>query len=125
MMAYLIADSITKGIEIPLYENGQMWRDWTYVEDITDGVVLALDKPLGYDILNLGRGEPTLLKDFVEEIENQAGRKGSFKAMPMIAADVIKTYSNTSKAQRILGYNPQVSVQEGVQAFWNWYNQEN
>lgn len=121
MMAYLVADSITKGIEIPLYEGGEMWRDWTYVEDITDGVVLALDKPLGYEIINLGRGEPTKLKDFVELLESLAGKPGNFVHKPKIAADVVQTYSDTSKAKRLLGYDPTVSVVEGVTAFWEWY----
>lgn len=121
MMAYLVADSITKGKEVPLYENGQMYRDWTFVDDITDGVVLALDKPLGYEVINLGRGEPTLLKDFVEMLEELAGGKGNFVAKPKIAADVIRTYADTSKAERLLGYQPKVSVVDGVNAFWNWY----
>ncbi len=123
MMAYLVADSITKGIEIPLYEGGEMWRDWTYVEDITDGVVLALDKPLGYEVVNLGRGEPTLLKDFVGMLEKLAGQKGNFIHQPKISADVIRTYSDTTKAKQLLGYNPTVSVEEGVTAFWEWYQQ--
>ncbi len=124
MMAYLVADSITKGREIPLYEGGQMWRDWTYIEDITDGVVLALDKPLGYEIINLGRGEPTLLKDFVEMLERLAGEKGNFVEMPKISADVVNTYSDTTKANELLNYHPSVSVEEGVTAFWNWYKEQ-
>lgn len=121
MMAYLVLDSITNGTEIPLYDGGEMWRDWTYVDDITDGVVLALDKPLGYEVVNLGRGEPTKLKDFVEMLEMLAGSKGNFVIKPKIAADVVNTYSDTSKASRLLGYNPSVSVEEGVESFWNWY----
>lgn len=123
MMAYLVADSITKGVEIPLYEGGEMWRDWTYVEDITDGVVLALDKPLGYEIVNLGRGEPTKLKDFVELLEELAGKSGNFAHKPKISADVVQTYSDTSKAKQLLGYNPTVSVVDGVTAFCEWYRQ--
>ena len=60
MMAYLLADSITKGKRIPLYDGGQMYRDWTYVDDTVSGIVAALDRPLGYEIINLGRGEPVL-----------------------------------------------------------------
>lgn len=121
MMAYLIADSITQGTAVPLYEDGQMWRDWTYVDDITDGVVLALDKPLGYEVLNLGRGEPTLLKEFVGLIETLAGGKGNFIPKPRIAADVMRTYADIGKARRLLGYNPQISVADGVARFWDWY----
>ncbi len=121
MMAYLVAESITKGKPIPLYEGGRMWRDWTYVDDITDGIVLALDKPLGYEIFNLGRGEPVLLKEFVTLLEELAGAKGNFVEQPKSTADVIYTYADTTKAQHLLGYHPTVSVEQGVTAFWQWY----
>ncbi len=121
MMAYLVADSATKGKEIPIYNGGQMYRDWTFVEDITDGVMAALDRPLGYEIINLGRGEPTLLKDFVRLIESLAGRRANLVDRPKPAADVEMTFADISKAARLLGYDPKVSVEEGVAAFWEWY----
>ena len=121
MMAYLLADSITKGKQIPLYEGGQMYRDWTYVDDITDGVVAALDRPLGYEIINLGRGEPTLLKDFMEMIESLAGKKANVINKPKLPADFIRNEADITKARRLLNYNPRVSVEEGVRRFWEWY----
>lgn len=121
MMAYLLADSICKGREIPLYNGGEMWRDWTFVEDITDGVALALDKPLGYEIINLGRGEPVLLNDFVKTMEQLAGGEANLREAPKLSADVVRTYADISKARRLLGYDPQVSVPEGVRSFWEWY----
>ena len=117
MMAYLVADSITKGIQIPLYEGGQMFRDWTYVEDITDGVVAALDRQLGYEIINLGRGEPVLLKEFVEMLESLAGKKANVLSKPKLAADFVRNEADISKARRLLGYDPQISVAEGVRSF--------
>lgn len=123
MMAYLIADSITKGVQVPLYNGGEMYRDWTYVDDITDGIVAAIDHPLGYEIINLGRGEPTLLKDFVGLLEELAGGKGNFVVQPKVPADVVYTYADTSKARQLLAYNPTVSVAQGVTAFWEWYRQ--
>jgi len=121
MMAYLVADSITKGIQIPLYNGGNMYRDWTYVDDIVSGVVAAVDRPLGYEIINLGRGETTLLKDFVKLLEELAGKKANLINKPMIAADFAKNLADISKARRLLGYDPQVSVPEGVARFWEWY----
>jgi len=121
MMAYLLAESVTKGEQIPLYNNGEMYRDWTYVEDITDGVVAAIDRPLGYEIINLGRGEPTLLKDFVRLIEQLSGRQANLVSKPKHVADVITTYADIGKATALLGYQPRVSVREGVEAFWRWY----
>jgi UDP-glucuronate 4-epimerase len=121
MMAYLLADSITKGIQIPLYDNGQMYRDWTYVDDITDGVVAAVDRPLGYEIINIGRGEPTLLRDFVDMIEQLAGKKANLISKPKLAADFVRNQADITKARQLLGYDPKVSVAEGVKNFWDWY----
>jgi UDP-glucuronate 4-epimerase len=121
MMAYLVADSVTKGRQIPLYEGGMMWRDWTFVDDITDGVAAALERPLGYEIINIGRGEPTLLKDFVEMIEALAGQKANVVHKPKLAADFVRNEADISKARRLLDYDPKVSVAEGVKAFWDWY----
>lgn len=121
MMAYLLAESVTRGTEIPLYNGGEMYRDWTFVDDITDGAVAAIDRPLGYEIINLGRGKPTLLKDFVRLVERLAGRSANLVDKPKHVADVVTTYADTSKAAELLGYKPRVSVAEGVEAFWRWY----
>lgn len=121
MMAYLVAESVAKGIQIPLYDGGQMYRDWTFIDDITDGVVAALDRPLGYEIINLGRGEPTLLKDFVALIETLGGRPANVVHKPRLAADFVKNQADISKARRLLAYAPKVSVDEGVRRFWGWY----
>jgi UDP-glucuronate 4-epimerase len=98
-----------------------MYRDWTYVEDITDGVVAALDRPLGYEIFNIGRGEPVLLAEFVSLLERLAGGKANTIEKPKLAADVTRTYADVGKARRMLGYQPKVSVEEGVTAFWEWF----
>jgi UDP-glucuronate 4-epimerase len=123
MMAYLLADSVMKGKEIPLYDNGQMYRDWTFVDDTVSGIVAALDRPLGYEIINLGRGEPVLLKDFVEIVEELSGRKANVVPTPRLAADFVRNEADISKARRLLDYNPSVSVAEGVRRFWEWYQQ--
>ncbi len=124
MMAYKVLDSIFTGRQIPYYNQGQMHRDWTYVEDTIAGVVAAVDRPLGYEILNLGRGEPVLLADFVGLLEKLAGRKANLDPQPMQPADVAYTYADISRARRLLGFSPQVSVQEGVARFWNWYRDQ-
>jgi UDP-glucuronate 4-epimerase len=121
MMPYLVADSIMKGKEIPLYEGGQMYRDWTYVDDITDGVMAAIDRPLGHEVINLGRGSPTLLKDFVQMIEDLAGKNANVVVKPKPAADVITTFADISKAAELLDYDPKIPVIKGVAAFWQWY----
>lgn len=121
MMAYLLADSIAKGREIPLYDGGQMYRDWTFVEDIVSGIVAALDRPLGYEIINLGRGEPVLLKDFVEIMEELSGKQANVVSTPRLAADFVRNEADISKARRLLDYSPGVSVTDGLHKFWEWY----
>jgi UDP-glucuronate 4-epimerase len=123
MMAYKVADNIFFGRDVPLYNNGQMHRDWTYIDDIVQGVIAAIDRPLGYEVINLGRGEPVLLANFVRLIEELTGRKANLVPAPMPEADIPYTYADISKARRLLGYNPTTSVQEGVARFLEWYQE--
>ncbi len=122
MMPFLVADSIAKGREIPLYNGGEgLYRDWTFVDDITDGLVAALERPLGYEIFNLGRGEPVAVKEFLAVFEELAGSRARLVHQPLPASDIPYTYANIEKARSLLDYHPKISVREGVQAFWDWY----
>lgn len=123
MMPGLLAESLFYGKTVPLYE-GDMRRDWTFVDDIVSGVVLALYKPLGYEIINIGRGEPQPLSEFIRVMEEVSGKRAVLEPQPKLAADVYVTYADISKARRLLGFNPAVSVQEGVERFWSWYQAE-
>ncbi|HTP29354.1 MAG TPA: SDR family NAD(P)-dependent oxidoreductase [Anaeromyxobacteraceae bacterium] len=120
MMAFKVLDSIFTGREIPLFD-GDMVRDWTYVEDIARGIVAALDLPLGYEIINLGHGHPTRLHDFVEAIERLAGRKANLVPTPRQESDAFATGADIGKARRLLGFEPQVSLDEGVERLFRWY----
>jgi UDP-glucuronate 4-epimerase len=121
MMAYKVLDSIFHGLTVPLYRDGQMHRDWTYVEDIVSGITAAADGTTGYEIINLGRGEPVLLADFVHFIEQLAGRPARLVSAPMPETDISYTSADISKARRLLGYDPKTSVREGVARLWEWY----
>jgi len=121
MMAYKVLDNIFTGCEVPLYNHGNMHRDWTYVDDIVSGLVAAVDHPMGYEILNLGRGEPVHLVDFVKGIEHLVGRSAHLVPAPMLDADIAYTFADISKTRKLLGYDPQTSVPEGVAKFWAWY----
>ena len=121
MMAYKVLDSIFTGREIPLYGAGEMLRDWTYVEDIARGIVAAVDKPLGFEIINLGRGQPVRLREFIEAMEGLAGRKANLVPAPRVESDAFATGADISKARRLLGFEPRVSVREGVERLYTWY----
>jgi UDP-glucuronate 4-epimerase len=124
MMAYKVLDSIFSGQQLPLYEGGQMYRDWTYVSDTVAGVVAAADHQVGFEVINLGRGEPVLLLDFVHRIEELAGRRARFITTPKLGSDASATHADIGKARQLLGYAPKVSFNEGVSRFWNWYQQQ-
>lgn len=121
MMAYKVADSISFGKDVPIFNNGQMHRDWTYVDDIVEGILAAAQRPLGYELINLGRGQPVLLADFVRLIEELAGRKAKLIAAPKPGSDVPSTHADIAKASRLLGYQPKTSIETGIAAFWRWY----
>src|SRR5262249_44688805 len=112
MMAFQVLDHLFFGKRVTMFEGGKMYRDWTFVEDIAAGVVAAANRPLGYEVINLGRGEPTLLGDFVHVIEDLAGKKADLATGPMPKADISYTYADVTKARKLLGYAPRVSVKE-------------
>jgi UDP-glucuronate 4-epimerase len=121
MMAYKVLDSIFTGREIPLFGGGEMLRDWTYVEDVARGIVAALDRPLGYEIINLGRGHPIRLREFIDVMEELAGRKANLVPAPRVESDALATGADITKARRLLGFEPRVTVREGVERLYQWY----
>jgi UDP-glucuronate 4-epimerase len=123
MAIFKFTDKILNGEEIEVYGHGNMMRDFTYVDDIVSGIVSALDKPFSFEIFNLGRGEPVLLMDFIDAIEHHTDTSAKKSFLPMQPGDVSKTYADTSKAKKMLGYNPQTSLDEGVGNFVDWYRQ--
>jgi UDP-glucuronate 4-epimerase len=123
MLAYKIAESIFKHVEVPLYNNGNMYRDWTYITDIVQGVLAAIDRPLGYEIINLGRGKPVLLADFIRVLEKQAGGKAHLVPSTTPDTEMPYTYADISKARSLLDYQPTVSLEDGVRRLLEWYQQ--
>lgn len=121
MLAGLALDACENNTELTIYEDGEMFRDWTFVSDIVDGLTSALDKRLGYEIVNLGRGEPVRLKDFVERLTAKMNHRLKMQSRPMPNADVRRTYANIDKAKRLLNYRPKVVLDDGITQLVNWY----
>jgi UDP-glucuronate 4-epimerase len=80
-----------------------------------------MDRRLGYEVINIGRGEPVLVMDFVKALEKLAGRSAPLTSEPMMKADVSYTFANIDKAKKLLDYDPKVSVEEGVRHFYEWF----
>jgi len=123
MMSYIVTEKLVKREPITLFDNGKMRRDWTFIDDIISGVVAAIDRPLGYERINLGRGEPVWMTDFIEILEEITGEKAIINAVPAPASEPKVTFANVDKARRLLDYDPQTSVADGLAAFWAWYQQ--
>ena len=122
MALYKFVDNIINETEIEVYNDGNMSRDFTYIDDIVDGVIIALESMEHgkNEIYNIGYGERVQLMDFVREIEKNLDREANIRYSPMHPADNQDTWSDTTKLQA-LGYKPKVSMQEGVANFVEWY----
>jgi UDP-glucuronate 4-epimerase len=124
MMPYHITDCVVHEQMLTLYEAGNMYRDWTYVDDIVSGTLAAADRPVGYQVINLGRGEPVRMAEFVQLVEKLVGRKAWMSTPPAPASEPLITYADLAKARDHLEYNPTISVDEGMRRFWEWYQAE-
>jgi len=123
MALYIFTEKMIKGETIDLFNRGDMTRDFTFIDDITDGVISCIKKVKGYEIINLGRGEPQPLIKYVKEIERNLGFEAKKNLIPMQAGDFRKTHADISKARKLLGYNPKVSIEEGIKRFIDWYKE--
>jgi len=123
MAPYKFIDRISRGMEIQQFGDGSSSRDYTYVSDIVDGIVRALDRPNGYEIYNLGKGSGTSLSDFIGLVQKYARKKAIIKILPDQPGDVPYTCADVRKAQRLLGYKAKVSFEEGIKRTVQWYNE--
>jgi nucleoside-diphosphate-sugar epimerase len=119
------ARQLLTGQQITMYGDGSSRRDYTYVEDIVDGVVRALDRADAvedkeYEIINLGGSETTSLKDLIHGIASSLDIEPTIKQLPTQPGDVKQTYADISKARRLLGYSPDTSIEDGLQKFAEW-----
>ncbi len=121
MMPWRLMEATQSGEQIRLFNGGDIQRDWTYISDTVAGVLAALDKPLGYEIINLGCGAPISLSEFVTIIEELAGMKINAQPMPTPPSDPPITYCDNRKAQLLLGFSPQVDIRKGLRRTWEWF----
>lgn len=121
MAPFQFVDRVARGVELRQFGDGSSSRDYTYVDDIVDGVVRALDRPYDYQIFNLGMGSGTKLSDFIQMVQTYVGRSAKIKRLPDQPGDVPYTRADIQRAQRLLGYNPKVPFAEGIARTVEWY----
>lgn len=111
--------------EIPMFGDGTTSRDYTYIDDIVDGIIKScnycMNKEDVYEILNLGNSSPVSLKEMIETIGRVLGKKPQIKQLQMQPGDVERTYADLSKAKKILNYEPQILFEDGIKMFIDWY----
>ena len=121
MALFQFADGIRAGKKIPVFNQGQMNRDFTYIDDIVQGILAATGKPEINQIYNLARGKTERLLHMIELLENALGKKSEKEFLPLQPGDVVETFADISKAQAGLGYHPTTSIDQGIPHFVNWY----
>ncbi len=126
MALFKFVRAITEGRPIQLFNGGDMTRDFTYVDDVVQGMLglyRAGDMLPAYDVFNIGCGSPRPLKDYVSAIEKALGRKAQIEELPFQAGDVHRTEADLSKLRRLTGYAPRTQIEEGVAQFVAWFQQ--
>jgi UDP-glucuronate 4-epimerase len=127
MAPMLFAKAIDEGKAIKVFNNGNLSRDFTYIDDIVEGVVRIMnhvpakdDEHPCYRILNIGNSQPVRLMDFIRTLEAAIGKKAVLEMHPMQKGDVYQTYADTNKLEKLTGYKPQVNLEVGIKNFIEW-----
>jgi len=121
MAIHKFAQLMREGKEIPIFGKGDSRRDYTYVEDIVAGILGSIEANLPFEILNLGESQTTALLDLVEQLQEALGLKARLRFLPRQAGDMEITYADISRARRLIGYNPQTPIREGIRLFAEWF----
>jgi len=121
MAPFKFTDRIYRGVEMQQFGDGSSSRDYTYISDIVDGVVRAIDRPYDYQIFNLGKGAGTSLKTFIELVQKHVGKKAIIKVLPDQPGDVPYTCADVAKAKHLLGYKSKVKFEDGIKRTVDWY----
>lgn len=121
MALFKFTKTILAGERVDLFNDGHHRRDFTYIDDIVEGVIRVLDRPQGCRVYNIGNGSPVQLADFVDAIFAALGKTAGFNFLPMQAGDVEATHADVSRLRDEIGYSPSTTVQDGIARFVAWY----
>lgn len=116
---------IDTGEPVPMFGDGSTRRDYTYIDDITEGLLRCVDTPFGFEIFNLGEHHTTSLRELIDLVARHAGKEPNIQQLPLQPGDVAITYAGIDKARRLLGYDPQFDMDTGIARFVAWYREVN
>ena len=123
MMPIRALEAIVNQTPMTLWNDGEIKRDWTYIEDVIDGIVAAIERPMGYQVINIGCGNPIALNDFIEIYETLIGVQAITETAPAPLTEPLITYCDNSRARDLLDFNPQTQLHEGLTQIWEWYRE--
>ena len=123
MALFKFTRGILAGESIPVFNEGRMVRDFTYVDDIVEGIVRVIDRPAGYRLFNIGNNQRVELMAYIRAVEAALGQKAKLDLLPMQAGDVEATEADTTALQQATGFRPNTPVEEGVRRFVQWYRE--
>ncbi|MGE5236313.1 MAG: GDP-mannose 4,6-dehydratase [Acidobacteriota bacterium] len=121
MAIYHFTERLSRGQAVPRFGDGSTARDYTFVDDIVDGILAALEAPARFEIVNLGGSRTTSLQRLIELIAGELGVAPRVEELPQQPGDVPITYADVSRARRLWGWEPRVPIEEGIQRFVSWY----
>lgn len=121
MAIHLFTAKIWRGEEITMFGEGDSRRDYTFIDDIVDGIMAVRQSRFDYEILNLGRSDTVTLRDLICKIEQKLGKRAIMRKLPQQPGDVDQTYADISRASRLCGFAPKVSIDDGLARFARWY----
>ncbi len=121
MAYYIFCDKISKGEPIDIYNNGNLKRDFTYIDDIIEGTKAAINKNNECELFNLGNNKPENIMEIIRLIEKCTGKNAIINYKDMQPGDVTRTYANIDYSRKNLGYKPKISISEGIPKFVDWY----
>ena len=121
MAPYKFLNAISNGIKFDKYGDGSSYRDYTYIDDIVDGIMGTINCDKTCEIYNLGNSNTVSLNEFIKTCEEVTGKEALYNQLPNQKGDVPKTYSDISKAKKDLGYNPKVNLKEGLSRMYGWF----
>jgi len=121
MAYYIFTKKILNGEPISVFNNGNMKRDFTFIDDIILGTKAAIEKNYSFEIFNLGNNKSVNLLDFIKTIENKLNKKAIINFQPMQSGDIKETYADISESEEKLGFKPKISIDEGIPKFIKWY----
>ncbi len=121
MALFLFVDAMLKKRPIKVFNYGKMRRDFTYIDDIVQGTVAAIERPMGYEIFNLGNSNSVNLMDFIKIIEEELGMEAEKEFLPLQPGDVVETKADIGRSKDLLGFEPRVDLRTGIRRFLAWY----